>query len=124
MTSMTASPIRIVPEPTPAEGGPFFGSSALRPDGDGPVRIRFRIHAETGALEVLRQVRRSMLREESTLGRSDGEPAFEDAVFSADGIDWSVPLCHRDYCLSKIAALEARVTRALAPDPRVEAAHP
>jgi len=121
---MTVSPIRIVPEPAPADGGRSFGSSALLPDGDAPVRIRFRIHAESGALEVLRQVRRSMLREESTLGRSEGEPAFEDAVFSAEGIDWSVPLRQRDYCLSKIAALEARVTRALARDPRVEAAHP
>jgi hypothetical protein len=121
---MTSSPIRIVPESAPAEGGPSFGSSALRPDADAPVRIRFRIHAETGALEVLRQVRRSMLREESTLGRSEGEPAFADAVFSPDGIDWSVPLRQRAYCLSKIAALEARVSRALPRDPRVESAHP
>jgi hypothetical protein len=117
---MTSSPIRIVPERVLPEGGVSVGSSALQPDGDATVRIRFRIHAEAGALEILRQVRRSMLHEESTLGRSDGEPAFEDAVFSADQIDWSVPLRQRDYCLSKIAALEARVSRALAGDPRLE----
>jgi hypothetical protein len=75
--------------------------------------LRFRIHAGESALEALRHARRSMLREEWTLGRREGEPSLEDAVFTNDTIVWPVWPEQRDICLEKLAQLEARVVRTL-----------
>ena len=54
-----------------------------------------------------------MLREESTIGRGEGEPSLVDAIFSSDGIVWAVLPGQRQLCLDRIAALEERVARAL-----------
>jgi hypothetical protein len=101
--------LAIVPEIPASEG-----SSALSPDPAGLVVVRFRIHAGESGLEALRHARRSMLREEWTLGRRNEEPSLEDAVFSNDAIVWPVWPEQRKICLAKIAELEARVERTLA----------
>jgi hypothetical protein len=106
--------IRIVAEPDSASGGLASGSSALLPKEDDAVVLRFRIQADAGSFEALRAVRRSMLREESTLGRGEGEPSLADAIFSSDGIVWAVLPWQKHLCLERIAALEERVARALA----------
>ena len=73
--------------------------------------LRFRIEAGEEELEALRHARRSMLREEWTLGRREDEPSLEDATFSLDSIVWPVWPEQRARCLEKIAELEARVER-------------
>ncbi len=95
------------------DGPTTSGSSALMPDENGLLMLRFRIHAGESALEALRHARRSMLREEWTLGRREGEPSLEDAVFTNDTIVWPVWPEQRDICLEKLAQLEARVVRTL-----------
>jgi hypothetical protein len=105
--------LRIVPEPDSSAAGASSGSSAFKPDPVAPRTLVFRIHAEPDVLEVLRAVRRAMLREEATLGRRDGEPPLEDAIFSVEGIVWRVQADQTEYGLEKIATLEARVLRAL-----------
>ena len=111
---MSTTDIRIVPEPDSAGGALSSGTSALLPREEAVVLLRFRIHAEEDAFEALRIVRRSMLREESTLGRGEGEPSLADAVFSADAIVWAVLPEQRQMCLDRIAGLQERVARALA----------
>ena len=110
---MSTTQIRILPEPDSASGGLASGSSALAPRENDAIVLRFRIHADEQAFEALRAVRRSMLREESTLGRGEGEPSLADAIFSSDAIVWAVLPAHRPQCLERIAALEERVARAL-----------
>jgi hypothetical protein len=73
--------------------------------------LRFRIQAGEDELEALRHARRSMLREEWTLGRRDDEPSLEDATFSIDSIVWPIWPEQRTRCLEKIAELEARIER-------------
>ena len=80
--------------------------------------LRFRIEAGEQELEALRHARRSMLREEWTLGRRDDEPSLEDATFSVDSIVWPVWPEHRARCFEKIAELEARVERGFVAPPR------
>jgi hypothetical protein len=101
--------LAIVPETPGSEG-----SSALSPDPAGLVVVRFRIHAGESGLEALRHARRSMLREDWTIGRRDEEPSLEDAVFSNDAIVWPVWAEQRKMCLAKIVELEARVERTFA----------
>lgn len=91
-----------------------FGSSALAPDDASRETLRFRIRPGAEALEALLHARRSMLREERTLGRGEGEPSLEDAVFSPEMIEWAVLPGQRSVCVRRIAELEARVERALA----------
>lgn len=110
---MNSTSIRIVPEPDTTSRGLASGSSALAPSEDDAVVLRFRIHADAESFDALRAVRRSMLREESTLGRREGEPSLVDAIFSSDGIVWAVMPAHRKLCLERIAALEERVARAI-----------
>jgi len=111
--STTKDRIRIVAEPDSASGGLASGSNALLPDENEAIVLRFRIHADAESFDALRAVRRSMLREESTLGRGEGEPSLADAIFSSDGIVWAVLPSQKHLCLERIAALEQRVTRAL-----------
>jgi hypothetical protein len=110
---MSTTKIRIVPEPDSTSGGMASGSSALAPRENDAIVLRFRIQADEESFEALRAVRRSMLREESTLGRGEGEPSFVDAIFSSDGIVWAVLPGQKQLCLDRIAALEERVARAL-----------
>jgi len=110
---MNSTRIRIVPEPDTTSGGLASGSSALAPREEDAIVLRFRIHADAQSFEALRGVRRSMLREESTLGRAEGEPSLVDAIFSSDGIVWAVLPSQRALCLERIAALEGRIARAL-----------
>ena len=91
----------------------FSGANALVPDESGLLMLRFRIHAGDSGIEALRHARRSMLREEWTLGRREGEPSLEDAVFTNDAIVWPVWPEQRDMCLERLALLEARVARML-----------
>ena len=90
-----------------------FGSSALAIEADSPETLTFRIRPGAEALEALLHARRSMLREERTLGRVDGEPSLEDAVFSPEMILWQALPGQRSACVRAIADLEARVERAL-----------
>ena len=109
--------LEIVSEGFPSPGAE--GSTALS---SGPGRasfLRFRIRADEQALEALRHARRSMLREESTLGRREEEPSLQDAVFSPDAIVWPVSPDQHALCLEKIAELEARVRRTLSEVTRV-----
>lgn len=93
--------------PFPSRAG---GSAAVAPV-PGLEILRFRIEASEQELEALRHARRSMLREEWTLGRPDDEPSLEDATFSIDSIVWPVWPEQRERCLEKIAELESRVER-------------
>ena len=68
---------------------------------------------DQAALEALRYARRSMLREELTLGRESGEPSLEAAVFSAVEIAWTVPRSRREWCLKRLEELERRANRTL-----------
>jgi hypothetical protein len=110
---MSTTKILIVPEPDSTSGGVASGSSALAPRENDAIVLRFRIQADEESFEALRAVRRSMLREESTLGRGEGEPSFADAIFSSDGIVWAVLPGQKQLCLDRIAALEDRVARAM-----------
>ncbi|MEP6769921.1 MAG: hypothetical protein ABJC61_14710 [Acidobacteriota bacterium] len=89
------------------------GTSALSADPESPLLLRFRIQPGAQALEALLHARRSMLREERTLGRADGEPSLEDAVFSPETILWQAVPGQEAACIRTIAELEARVERIL-----------
>ncbi len=89
------------------------GSSALAVEAESPLTLTFRIRPGAEALDALLHARRSMLREERTLGRSEGEPSLEDAVFSPDTILWQALPGQRGACVRTISDLEARVERAL-----------
>jgi hypothetical protein len=91
------------------------GSEALAPSAGETVTLRFRIVAAGGeALEALRHARRSLLREEWTLGLDAEEPSLEQAVFSTTDVVWTVRSSQRDSCLRKLGELTARARRALA----------
>jgi hypothetical protein len=90
------------------------GSALPKPDPDSAVTLCFAIaSSDPAGLDAIRHARRSMLREEWTLGREPGEPSFETAMFSAEEIRWTVPLSQRAHCLERLAELEARAIRAL-----------
>jgi len=90
------------------------GSALLKPDPDSVATLCFTIaSADPVGLEAIRHARRSMLREEWTLGREPGEPSLETAMFSAEEIRWTVTLSQRARCIERLAELEARAVRAL-----------
>jgi hypothetical protein len=90
------------------------GSSALQLDGEPNFTLRFRLTGtEDQSLEALRHARRSLLREELTLGRESGEPSLDDAVFSPSEIVWVVRPEQRTSCLQKLEELLDRANRAL-----------
>jgi hypothetical protein len=90
------------------------GSAALERADAALLTLRLQVEAPDDAgLDALRHARRSMLREERTLGRQPGEPSLEEAVFSAVEIAWTVPLSWRTWCLERLSELEKRANRAL-----------
>ena len=95
-------------------GASFSGSSALDLAEDPSVTLRFAFEQTDGlAIDALRHARRSMLREEWTLGRGPGEPSLEGAVFSPVGVVWVVPADQQAWCLQKMEDLATRADRAL-----------
>lgn len=94
------------------------GSNALAPSDGETVTLRFRITAtDDEALEALRHARRSLLREEWTLGLDPDEPSLEEAVFSVADVVWTVRTSQREACLRKLGELTARAQRTLAEQP-------
>lgn len=92
----------------------IHGATALAPAEGHEVTLRFRITAnEPEALEALRHARRSVLREEGTLGLDPEEPSLEDAVFSPVEVVWSVRESQRDWSRRKVRDLADRAQRAL-----------
>jgi hypothetical protein len=98
----------------PAGDAPSIGSVALQssPDPMRTLRLAIRV-ADPEGLDALRHARRSILREEWTLGRANGEASLETAVFSPSEIEWTVPASERAGCLEKLGELEARANRLL-----------
>jgi hypothetical protein len=93
---------------------PADGSAALKPSPDSLLTLRLAISApDPAGLEALRHARRSILREEWTLGREPDEPSLESAVFSATEVSWTVPLTQRQRCRERLLELETRANRAL-----------
>lgn len=87
----------------------WAGSTALKPSPDALWTLRFAIWAPDAAgLEALRHARRSMLREEWTIGKDPEEPSLESAVFSVREISWTVPLSQRARCRERLAELQRR----------------
>jgi len=108
------SPIRFEAAAEDAAPAWLEGSAALQPSPDHLVTLRFRITAlDAAGLEALRHARRSMLREEWTLGLDPEEPSLESAIFSVKQILWTVPLSRRARCRERLAELERRANRAL-----------
>jgi hypothetical protein len=98
----------------PQVDAPSNGSAALQRAEEPLVTLRLQVFAPDDAgLDALRHARRSMLREEWTLGREPGEPSLEAAVFSAIEVAWTVPRSRREWCLRRISELERRANRAL-----------
>lgn len=90
------------------------GSAALQTSPDFLLTLRVAISApDPAGLEALRHARRSMLREEWTLGTDPGEASLESAIFSATEISWTVPFSQRDRCRERLVELEMRANRAL-----------
>jgi hypothetical protein len=113
-------PVALQLEELPDSPSPAFvdGSNALAPSDGDAVTLRFRITADNAeALEALRHARRSLLREEWTLGLDPDEPSLEDAVFSMAEVHWTVRPSQKDWCLRKVRELTARAQRSL-PGPR------
>ncbi|HEX7252917.1 MAG TPA: hypothetical protein VF376_08570 [Thermoanaerobaculia bacterium] len=79
------------------------------------VTLRFGLDtSHPRALDAICHARRSMLREEWTLGHDVDEPLLQDALFSTGEIVWNVRPEQRGRCLQKLEELEARVRRWLA----------
>ena len=108
--------VRFVPvlEGIPAAPGIDRSSTALAaPSPD--ITLRFSLDtSDPRALDAICHARRSMLREEWTLGHDADEPLLQDALFSTGEIVWSVRPEQRGRCLQKLEELEARVRRWLA----------
>jgi hypothetical protein len=115
LSSMMAT-VRFVrgPEGVPAAFGVDRSSAAVAaPSQD--VTLRFGLDtSDPRALDAIRHARRSMLREEWTLGHDADEPLLQDALFSTGEIVWKVRPEQRGRCLQKLEELEARVRRWLA----------
>ncbi|HTO87163.1 MAG TPA: hypothetical protein VMR54_06490 [Thermoanaerobaculia bacterium] len=93
---------------------PADGSAALMPSREALLTLRFAISTpDRHGLDALRHARRSMLREEWTLGRDPGEPSLEAAMFSSTEVAWTVPRSQRERCLERLTELERRANRAL-----------
>src|SRR5262245_35043538 len=105
--------LQIVWEDAP-ETASSRGSVALAAAPDARLTLRASIEAPgISGLEALRHARRSILREEWTLGSEPGAPTLETAEFSSSEIVWTVPVAQTERCLEKLAELEARANRAL-----------
>ncbi len=90
------------------------GSAALESAPDASLTLRLAISAPGAlGLEALRHARRSILREEWTLGRDPGEPSLESAVFTSKEVVWTVPLRLQDRCRQTLQQLESRANRTL-----------
>ncbi|HYB54519.1 MAG TPA: hypothetical protein VEG84_11690 [Thermoanaerobaculia bacterium] len=90
------------------------GSAALRPQPDGLLTLRFVISVrDPASLEALRHARRSMLREEWTLGRDSEEPSLDSAIFTPAEVVWTVPLAEESRCRERLKELERRANRTL-----------
>jgi hypothetical protein len=80
----------------------------------GTTTLHFRLQASGAArLEALREARRDMIREEWTRGLEDGEPSLAEAVFSAVGGFWEVPIGEQQICREKLRTLLTRANRRL-----------
>ncbi len=80
----------------------------------GTTALHFRVTGSDAAgLDVLRETRRAMIREDWTLGLEDGEPSLADAMFTSHDVYWDVPLGERQRCREKIQALVVRTNRRL-----------
>ena len=91
------------------------GTAALSLAPAADVILRFAIvSTHPQGVDALRHARRTMLREEWTLGRDPDAPSLDGAVFSSSEISWSVPFSHRARCLELLVELERRANRALA----------
>lgn len=93
---------------------PSRGSAALQASPEARLTLRLSIQApDPDGLEALRHARRSILREEWTLGLAPGEPSLETAIFSPTEISWTVPASERARAADRLRELEARANRAL-----------
>jgi hypothetical protein len=88
---------------------PPVGNLSSDLDGGPTITLRFLVSSlgERG-LDALRDARRSLIREESTRGRTPDEPSLEDAVFSPREILWVVRSDQRAWCLEKLEELRRR----------------
>lgn len=109
---MTGSPIRLEELGAGDLELSSDGTSALDLAQRPYTTLRFRIDADPDSLEALRHARRTLLREEWTLGLESDEPSLGEAVFSPTEIAWRVPQDQRKRCLQKLAELTARAERA------------
>jgi len=93
-------PIRFAEVPAPApEARPASGTTT----------IWFRLGpSDAAGLEAVRDARRAMIREDRTVGLEDGEPSLAEAVFSASGVLWEVPVGELARCREKLALLQRR----------------
>ena len=111
------APVRLTEITAPAD---------RRPGPDGKTTLAFRLAAyRPEQLEALRDARRSMIREEATRGLEEGEPSLAEAVFSATGIFWEVPLAEQSRCRGKLDDLLRRANGLIElwSERRVSAAH-
>jgi hypothetical protein len=91
-----------------AEGAPQVDRTA------GTATLHYRLEAGGPArLEALRETRRAMIREEWTLGLEPGEPSLAEAIFSAQGVQWEIPIGEQNRCRETLQTLVARANRRL-----------
>ena len=80
----------------------------------GRMALRFRLEDVDGArLEVLRDARRAMIREEWTRGLEPGEPSLAEADFTVHGVHWEIPIGEQASCRQRLRTLVARANRRL-----------
>lgn len=109
-----SAPIRLEPLLEENSGTPTFGSAALQLAPESVISLRFRIRAEQpDAISALLHARRSILREEWTLGCAPDEPSLGDATFSSTDVVWLVTRQQIESCLAKVAELVRRSNRTL-----------
>ncbi|HYB52401.1 MAG TPA: hypothetical protein VEG84_00915 [Thermoanaerobaculia bacterium] len=83
------------------------------------VTLRFGLEAsQPEILEAILHARRSMLREEWTRGRDEGEPLLAEALFSPAEIVWEIRPEQKRWCLQKVQELQARADRWLSEQQR------
>lgn len=103
-----------VPEGIPTAPGIDRSSATVAAHAQ-DLTLRFGLDtSDPRALDAICHARRSMLREEWTLGHDTDEPLLQDALFSTGEIVWKVRPDQRGRCLEKAEELEARVRRWLA----------
>jgi len=103
--------IRVEPV-LPAGPAEAAGSLALQASPDDAVLLTFRLTVpDETALEAVLYARRSILREERTLGIDPDEPSLEAAVFSFGEITWTVRRAQVESCLQRLEDLVRRANR-------------